>query len=193
MKADGILLVTEALRERLKHALASSGVPGTVFVGPLDDADSSGAALILFLYRIVPNASLRNREHRVPSSTPPQVDVFQNALPLDLYFLVTVGTTPGSSEETMLRALGYAIQEIQSDPDLTGPAVSQETVHVTLEPLTTEEASRIWALFPTANYRTSVAYLATPVWIDPRDVPPPAKPVVEDKVLTGPMASPFTS
>ena len=40
--------------------------------------------------------------------------------------------------------------------------MSQETVHVSLEPLTTEETSRIWALFPTANYRTSVAYLATP-------------------------------
>ena len=39
-------------------------------------------------------------------------------------------------------------------------------MHVSLDPLTTEESSRIWALFPTANYRTSVAYIATPVWID---------------------------
>ncbi len=187
MKADGILRVTEALRERLKIALASSGVPGTVFVGPLDDADASGAALILFLYRIVPNASLRNREHRVSSSNPPPpVQVFQNALPLDLYFLVTVGTTPGSSEETLLRALGFAVQALQADPDLTGPAVSQETVRVTLEPLTTEEASRIWALFPTANYRTSIAYLATPVWIDPPQPAPTAAPVVEDQLLSGP-------
>lgn len=182
MNGDGILRVTEVLRERLKQALAISGMPGTVFVGPLDDADASGAALILFLYRIVPNASLRNREHRVPSSAVPPL-VFQNALPLDLYFLVTVGTMPGSSEETPLRALGFAIQAIQADPDLTGPGVSQETVHVTLEPLSTEEASRIWALFPTANYRTSIAYLATPVWIDPRDPEPIAAPVVDNRLL----------
>ena len=59
------------------------------------------------------------------------------------------------------------MQALQAEPELTGAAVDHETVRVTLEPLTTEEASRIWALFPTANYRTSIAYLATPVWIDP--------------------------
>jgi hypothetical protein len=185
VKADGILRVTEALRSRLQQALALSGVPGTVFVGPLDDTDSSTAPLILFLYRIMPNASLRNREHRVPATVPPQIDVFRNSIPLDLYYLVTVGTTPGSSEETLLGPLGYAIQALQADPDLTGPTVYQETVRVTLEPLTTEEASRIWALFPTANYRTSIAYLATPVWIDPPQQPPPAAPVIQDQLLAG--------
>lgn len=167
MKADGILRVTETLRGRLETALAASGVPGTVFVGPLDDVDGSGAALVLFLYRIVPSATLRNREHRVAANAVPPVQVFHNALPLDLYYLVTVGSTAGSSEETPLRALGYVMQTLQAQPELTGPSVQQETVRVTLEPLTTEEASRIWALFPTANYRTSIAYLATPVWIDP--------------------------
>ena len=188
MKADGILRVTEVLRERLKQALLASGIPGaTVFVGPLDDADASGATLILFLYRIVPNATLRNSEHRVVSSiAPPPVQIFQNALPLDLYFLVTVGTIPNSSEETPLQALGFAMQALQAVPDLTGPSVSNETVHVTLEPLTTEESSRIWALFPTANYRTSVAYLATPVWIDPPLVSPIAAPVIDDRLLAGP-------
>lgn len=186
MKADGILRVTEALRERLKVALSSSTVPGTVFVGPLDDADASGAALILFLYRIVPNPSLRNREHRVESANPKKPDVFQNSIPLDLYFLVTVGTTQGASEETPLRALGFVIEQLQANPDLTGPGLAYETVRVTLEPLTTEEASRIWALFPTANYRTSVAYLATPVWIDPLSAGPMAERVVDDHLRTGP-------
>ena len=184
MNGEGILRVTEVLRDRLKEALVLSGVPGTVFVGPLDDADASGAALILFLYRIVPNANLRNREHTPPSSSVPP-PVFRNALPLDLFFLVTVGTMPGSSEETPLRALGFAIQAMQADPDLTGAGVSQETVHVTLEPLSTEETSRIWALFPTANYRTSIAYLASPVWIDPRQPEPIAEPVVDDQLFAG--------
>lgn len=170
MNADAILRVTVALRDRLKAALTRSQVPGTVFVGPLDDPDAGGAALVLFLYRIAPSANLRNQEHRVPSGKPqPSVLVYRNSCPLDLYFLVTVGTTPGSSEETLLKALGFAIQEIQNSPDLAGSDVAHETVHVTFEPLSTEEASRIWALFPTANYRTSIAYIATPVWIDPPD------------------------
>lgn len=185
MTAEAILRTTNALRSRLTAALARSGVPGTVFVGPLDDPDATGAAFTLFLYRIAPNASLRNREHRLPSSPSASVAVFQNALPLDLYYLLTVGTTPGSSEETLLLALGYAMQAFQVEPDLTGPAVNFETVRVTLEPLTTEEASRIWALFPTANYRTSIAYLATPVWIDPPQPSSPAAPVIEVQLFAG--------
>lgn len=184
MKADAILRVTESLRKRLEAALVDSGMPGTVFVGPLDDAEASGAALVLFLYRIVPNTNLRNSEHRLPSSVAPPI-VYQNSLPLDLYYLITVGTTSEATEETPLRWLGYAIQAIQGAPDLVGPDVGQETVHVTLEPLSTEEASRIWALFPTANYRTSVAYLATPVWLDPPDLLPLAQPVVDDQLLAG--------
>jgi hypothetical protein len=184
MKADAILRVTELLRKRLEAALTSSGTPGTVFVGPLDDAEASGAALVLFLYRIVPNANHRNREHRPPSTAVPPI-VYQNSLPLDLYYLITVGTTSEANEETPLRWLGYAIQAIQATPDLTGADVAHETVHVTFESLSTEEASRIWALFPTANYRTSVAYLATPVWLDPPDPPTLAGPVIDDRLLAG--------
>jgi hypothetical protein len=184
VKADAILRVTELLRKRLETALVNSGTPGTVFVGPLDDAEASGAALVLFLYRIVPNPNLRNSEHRPPSTVAPPI-VYKNSLPLDLYYLITVGTTSEANEETPLRWLGYAIQAIQAAPDLVGPDVGQETIHVTLEPLSTEEASRIWALFPTANYRTSVAYLATPVWLDPPDVPPLAARVIEDQLLAG--------
>ena len=190
MTGDAIKRVTDALKARLEIALSRSTVPGTVFVGPLDDADSSGAALILFLYRIVPNPSLRNRDHVVPNTTPPPV-TFKNSLPLDLYYLVTIGTTPGSSEETLLTALGFAMQELQNDPELIGPVVQHQTVHISLEPLTTEESSRIWALFPTANYRTSVAYLATPVWIDPPLTPTVAAPVVQDQLLAGLRAEEF--
>ena len=193
MKGNAILRVTEALRERLKTALAASSVPGTVFVGPLDDADANGAALILFLYRIVPNASLRNREHHVAVTGIPPVLVFHNALPLDLYFLVTVGTKPGASEETPLQALGFVIQSLQAAPELVGSAVEHETVRVTLEALSTEEASRIWALFPTANYRTSIAYLATPVWIDPVLPEIAGAPVVEDRLRSGSRISELTT
>ena len=188
MSGDAIKLVTDALRARLETALSRSTIPGTVFVGPLDDADASGAALVLFLYRLVPNASLRNREHTIVKSTPPPI-IFRNSLPLDLYYLVTVGTVPGSSEETLLSALGFVMQELQVNPELTGPTINHQTVHVSLEPLTTEESSRIWALFPTANYRTSVAYLATPVWIDPELPTPPAEPVTHDQLFAGPRDS----
>jgi len=182
MNADALLRVTKALRLRLEQV---AGI-GKVFVGPLDDPDAAGASLILFLYRIMPNSSLRNREHRVASDVPPPpVVVFNNSLPLDLYYLVTVGTTPGSDEEALLETLGGAMQALQLDPELTGPDVGFETVHVSFDPLSTEETSRIWALFPTANYRTSIAYLASPVWIDPQLPAAVGAPVVVDTLKSG--------
>ncbi|MFL9977634.1 DUF4255 domain-containing protein [Paraburkholderia graminis] len=187
MSADAIFNVTAALRARLQDALAAAAIPGTVFVGPLDDPDSAGAPLILFLYRMVPNASMRNREHRVLRPAPPHDTlVLFDSLPLDLYYLITVGTSPGTSEEPLLRALGLAIRELQTAPDLTGPGVSYETVHVSIEPLSTDEVSRVWNLFPAANYRTSIAYLASPVWIDPALPPVPGAPVTEDGLRTAP-------
>lgn len=186
MSAEAIFHVTQALRARLQQAVTAAGDPGTIFVGPLDDPDAQGASLILFLYRITPNASLRNREHRVPSDNPPPpVIVFKNSLPLDLYYLVTVGTRPASSEEPLLRTLGFAMRALNQEPDLVGTLVGHETVHVSFEPLTTDEASRIWALFPTANYRTSIAYLVTPVWIDPPQPQPQAIRVLEDNLMAG--------
>jgi hypothetical protein len=185
MKADGILRVTDSIRDRLTAALASSGLPGTVFVGPLDDPAANAAALVLFLYRVIPTPSLRNREHRVATGAVPPIEIYRNALPLDLYFLITVGTLAGGSGDTPLLGLGYAMQALQENPELTGASVNHETVRLSIEPLTTEEASRIWALYPAANYRTTIAYLATPVWIDP-DVPDVlATPVVQEQLYAG--------
>jgi hypothetical protein len=186
MSAEAIYRVTNALRSVLQQALLAAGDPGSVFIGPLDDPDASGASLILFLYRMTPNPSLRNTEHRVMSDLPgaPPI-VYSGALPLDLYYLVTVGTRQGTGEEPLLRVLGYAIRALNDDPVLAGEAVAQELVRVSMEPLTIEEISRIWALFPTVNYRTSVAYLASPVWINPAREPEPERAVLHDQPRAG--------
>ena len=183
MSADAIFNVTQAFRMRLEEALNGAG---TVFVGPLDDPDAKGASLVLFLYRIAPNASLRNSEHRVISNKPPNdVIIYDNSLPLVLHYLITVGTLSGSAEDPLLQMLGRAIRKLNDDPELTGVKVGHDTVRVSLEPVSTEEMSRIWTLFPVANYRTSVAYIASPVWIDPEEPPVPAARVIEDRLDAG--------
>lgn len=184
MSADALFNVTQALRVRLEDALSG---PGSVFVGPLDDPDAKGASLVLFLYRIAPNASLRNSEHQVISDLPPNdVITYRNSLPLVLHYLLTVGTLPGAPEDPLLQLLGRAIRALNDVPELTGVKVGHDTVTVSLDPVSTEEMSRIWTLFPTANYRTSVAYVATPVWIDPEDLPTEAARVVEASLLGAP-------
>ena len=53
MSAEAIYNVTIALRDRLKAAVTGHGISGNVFVGPPNEV-SSGADLILFLYRVCP-------------------------------------------------------------------------------------------------------------------------------------------
>ena len=184
MSAEAIMRTTVALAERLRAALVAGNQPGSVFIGPLDDADARGAALILMLYRMVPSASLRNCEHRIapPLDGPPIV--YANALPLDLYFLLTVGNSEGRDDK-LLHVLGIAVQALNDGPLLAGAEVAPDPVRLSMEPLSTEEISRIWALFPTVNYRTSVAYLATPVWVDPLDAPVISKAVLDDAPRLG--------
>lgn len=186
MSAEIIFNVSQALRARLDDAL---GGPGKVFVGPLDDPDAKNASLVLFLYRIAPNPSLRNREHRVISDTaPPEVITYNNSLPLTLHYLITVGTGPSGGDQPddlELKWLGLAMRALNDEPELTDNIFGEEPVRLSLEPVSTEEMSRIWTLFPTANYRTSVAYVATPVWIDPKDRPVVASRVVEDRLGAG--------
>jgi hypothetical protein len=189
MQGNAIQLVSQALRDFLQSALAAQGIPGPVYVGPLDDTDAAGASVVLFLYRIVANADLRNAEHRLPGATPtdPPV-VIEGALPLDLYYLLTGWTAPsgqGGGELDSLRVLGCAMQALNDSANLTGLPVQGETVRLSLEPVASEEMSRIWTLFPTANYRTSVVYLASPVWVDPAAPAAPAAPVTDELYAVG--------
>lgn len=184
MNADAVLLVTKALQDLL------SPVIGTVYVGPLDDPQAAGAKAVLFLYRVAVNPDLRNSTHVLPPAKPgdPPI-VYEGALPLDLFYLLTAGDAKVGGELASLGTLGQAMQVLQAAPNLTGVPVQSETVRVTIDPISSEEMSRIWALFPTANYRTSVVYLVTPVWIDPVKPLSPAAPVTFEPHRVGPIQS----
>jgi hypothetical protein len=80
------------------------------------------------------------------------------------------------------------MRALNLETELSGPAVSHETINISFEPLSTEETSRIWTLFPTTNYRTSIGYVASPVWIDPPQPAVPAARVLQDGLRGGPDA-----
>lgn len=184
MSAAALSRTTRALALTLQRALAEYNEPGAVFVGPLDDPGAHGAALTVLLYRIVPSASLRNSAHTVPGADADAAPiVYTNALPLDLYYLITVGQDPGSGDQ-LLRVLGIAIAALNEFPHIASQA--PEPAHASLESLSTDEISRIWSLFPTVNYRTSVCYVISPVWVDPRTALAPAPAVLRDAPLVGP-------
>ncbi|HLK48665.1 MAG TPA: DUF4255 domain-containing protein [Bryobacteraceae bacterium] len=187
MDSTAINTVTAAVKALLEEALdpAHTGTQH-VFVGPLDDAAGDKLNLHLFLYRVAVNADLRSSDHVVPSQLPNQPPtVYQGSLPLDLYYLLTASTKGAADELSDLTMLGQAMQALNDAPVLSGLSVKNETARITLDPIGSEEMSRIWALFPTANYRTSVVYLVSPVWIDPAIPQTAGAPVVEEPLGVG--------
>ncbi len=186
MSAESIRSVTLAIETRLKAALTAAGSTHTTYVGPLDDREAINAALVLFLFRVSPNMNLRNSEHRVAPAVQGDPDrIYTNALPLDLHYILTVGPRADAGEPESLRILGYAMQALNDSPLLVGSQVAGETVRLSLDMVNAEEMGRVWSLFPTVNYRTSVLYLASPVWIDPAQAPAAAAATVNQSTTTG--------
>jgi hypothetical protein len=171
MSGDAIFATTTALKDRLE---AAPGVGiGSIHVGLPKDIGNGKASL--FLFNVLPNRELRNAEHfRQPSGgVPPSAPARPvNALPVDLRYLISVARIPNpapGADAAELKTLGAIMLALHLDPVLQvdpGPDEGQQTVRVTLEPYSIEELNRIWGMFPDDDYRTSVAYLASPVFLE---------------------------
>ncbi|WLA69185.1 Pvc16 family protein [Bradyrhizobium diazoefficiens] len=193
MSRDAIYATTIALHDRIDAAIG----PGKLYIGPPKDVGERKASL--FLFNVVPNRDLRNVEHfRLPSggTAPGEPARPVNALPVDLRYLISVARDSSSSssptaEPVELQTLGAIMLELHRDPVLqVNPANNdgQQTVRVTPEPYSIEELNRIWGMFPDDDYRTSVVYLASPVFLE--DVPALGPPVLSRKLKQGILADP---
>jgi hypothetical protein len=172
MTPDALSLVSLALRDRLSAVLEDeAGVAAAnVVIAPPGEAGAD-AHLVLFPYKILAAHAQRNELRTILTGDPAQpVRTFEGALPLEVHFLITIGQPPAPAGPTLLegyRLMGFAMRALQRDPFLMDPTLRGDTVRLALEPVNSDEMNRIWALFPTTDYRLSVAYLASPVWIDP--------------------------
>lgn len=181
-----IQAVCEAISALLERAINEPfGIDsGTfnVFLGPPDADTDDDPELILFPMRVTPSADLRNapRVRPFPKADDPPREI-EGAVPLDLHFLVTAGSPQNDTTAGSLKRLGDAIRAIQAASPIAVPALCQDAVWLSLEPLTTDELSRIWGMFPNFNARTCFAFRASPVWIDPLRPPEPAPPVIFDE------------
>lgn len=177
MSAEAIRSASEAIKGLLTGRIPNA----VVFVGALDDEGARQADLVLFLYRLGVDADLRNVGHHLfPSDLTAPATPAEGALPLQLHFLLTAGNRNTGGELDALGTLGLAIQTLNDTPVLTGVSLGPDPVRITFDPVSSEELSRIWSLFPTANFRTSVSYLVSPVWVDPAKERPLAPPVVHE-------------
>lgn len=186
MKGDALLKISKAIVDRVQEALPS---PEKIAIAAPFDRGVD-ATLLLFPYKILVNGSLRNTERTLTPGTDGSIAVVENALPLDVTYLLTVkglGADQAMSADS-LASLGAALRALQVDPLFSGPALDGDTVRISMEAPGAEELSRIWALFPTANYRTSIVFVASPVWLD-TEVTKPAARVVDDRRASGQRAA----
>jgi len=201
----GVAAVTASLSHALQAAVGAD-VPGATVTTVRPDASASATnppVVNIFLYQVVPNASVRNAD--LPTRRSDGSMVQKPVAALDLHYLLTF-----YGDEAQLqpqRMLGSAVRTLHSRPILTreliqaaiadptfAAAVGQsdlaqqvERVKVTPLHLPLDDLSKLWSVFFQTPYALSAAYHAAVVLIEAEDRPtPPHLPVREPRVLAVP-------
>lgn len=182
MSVNAIFATTMALRRRIETAAKITNIH--VGAPNLDDVGDGGVALTLF--GVQPSAALRNTPRFAPAPTTGPVKgsgALIEAVPLDLRYLIVCfrakGMDNGLGEPDELTTLGRIIAALHADPVLNAAAappegvppqerdaaLAEQLVRLSLESYMLDDWNRLWALFPEISFRTSVVYLATPVFV----------------------------
>jgi hypothetical protein len=196
--------VSAVLRRLLTNGLGDvdlsifGGAASVITLHPPDLVETGAnelAQLNLYLYRVAPNAALRNEGLAARSSTGERLS--NPPLALDLYYLLTAY---GAQELYPDALLGYGMQVLHEFPFLSrdfirntwpnggADAVEQalassgladqiEYIKVTPEPLATEELSKLWPAFQ-AKLRMSACYRVTVVLIQANEAAKAPLPVL---------------
>ena len=186
MTDTAIFDTTQELHARI--AAVAGGI-SQVHIGAPIRNEMGIARVSVFMFHCDVNVALRNeiRYERPPSNEPAGTAVAQvGSLPLDLRYLITVFRDPNASgpSPNEFEKLGKIIQTLHVRPTLATPKMRGQVVRVSPEPYPMEELSRLWGLFGQDTYRTSMVYLATPVFIDTQQAPMGA-PVIERRQTAG--------
>ncbi len=187
--------VTETLKSLLKNQMLTSGI--VISSAPPDLEPSTKAKRVnLFLYKTEENAYLKNQE--IPGQGYPAA-YGQPPLSLGLYYLLTAFPEKDKYDENYdviaHEILGDAMRVFHDYPILIDsmeveitPGIFEKLLHtslqnqfekvkITLEPLDTEELTKIWMGLNSA-YRLSAGYVVSVVQIEskkPRQLAQPVK------------------
>jgi hypothetical protein len=167
--ADVGQTLIDLLREQLNDLV--NDAQEIALISP-EEAKNTDIRLALFLYSIVEVPELKNQGELYLSSSQTQYP----PLAVNLYYLLTAFSPGGGQTLTNRtleahRLLGAAMRVFYDNGILTGTKLKgnlkkEDELRVTLQPITVEDLTRIWGVFPDSPYRTSVSYLVTPVAID---------------------------
>jgi hypothetical protein len=166
--------VSLTLIDLLKNDMTE--VASRIALGPPRTAGTD-LLLTLFLYKVTENPDLKNRERVVLPQPGGNVIQRRPPLTLDTYYLLTAHG--GTDELKVLeahQALGRAMRVFYDNGIIQGSLLrakdpskgltANSVLRVTLNPISLEDMTRIWSVFPDTPYEISVTYLVTPVEID---------------------------
>jgi hypothetical protein len=171
---DAGLTLIELLRDNLVADPPTPPVRPVQFpqqialLSPRDVNQNKNVRLTLFLYSISPAVELRN-ELEIPGNQSPTEALSE---PLNLYYLLTAfaPATSDPSEQTINEQLllGAAMRVFFDNGILAGTALKgdlrrNEELRLTLQPMTVEDLTRIWSVFPDSVLHASVSFLLTPI------------------------------
>ncbi|MEV3988550.1 DUF4255 domain-containing protein [Streptomyces sp. NPDC049837] len=156
----------------------------------------------VFLYQVTPNASMRHYD--LPTRSSDGTLIKRPAAALDLHYLISA-----YGEEAELvgqRLIGCVVRTLHEIPVLPKELIelaaqrpylagsdlvrSEQKVRFTPTVMDVDETSKLWGMLHQTPYTLSVAYQASLVLIDGREVPVPAKPVEQRTVRVLPFGAP---
>ena len=185
-----IATVTAAFESVVRDAMLTV-VPRADVRRASAEVDPAFVGAQVFLYRVVPNGSVRNQT--LPTRDSGGRLIQRGRYPADLEYLLTFfgGMNAGYEAQVLL---GRVITTLVSEPILTaerirativnkapaldGSDLAIATESIRLVPLTLDQDQlmRLWSGLYGAPYVLSVAYAATVVWLEAEAAPPVALP-----------------
>ncbi|MEA3012197.1 MAG: hypothetical protein QOD42_742 [Sphingomonadales bacterium] len=198
-----IAAVTAALKQVLQTVAASVVGGVDIRLGPptAKIGEETTPRINLFLFRISPNAALRNGHLPVRGSDGSRRRRAEAAVDLH-YILSFYGDASAFVPEKLLGATTVALEEVPAlfasaiagavaavEPPVADPSVAAalERVRITPQTLTLEEFSKIWSIFFQVPYALSAVYLCSHVVLESQEVYGEAIPIVLREFLAGPV------
>jgi hypothetical protein len=205
-----VAMVTAALTRMLVEALADPSLGGventavtTLRPQSLAATDAQARGINVFLYRVTPNGAWTVADLPTRGSDGQSL-VARPRQALDLHYLLTFSGDESTLEPQ--RLLGLTVSTLASRPVLSpelirrfaGDAVTpndwqqhsdladqRDSVRFSLHPMDLEDSTKLMSSLFHSNYRLSIAYQATAVLIEGREVPTPPTPVATRTIAVG--------
>jgi hypothetical protein len=198
-----IATATETLRQMLDSTVGND-VPGANATAA-KPSESGEKAVNIYLYQVGPNASWRNDD--LPSRRGDKTLVQRPRAALDLYYLLTFYGDEAHQEPQ--RIMGSVISTLHSRPVLSRQQIREaishaengflngsdlaeeiELVRFTPISLSLEELNNLWSGFFQIPYSLSMAYQASVVFIEGKDIAETPLPVLDRNLYVATMRQP---